>query len=143
MKYFKIRPSSLAISEFQIKTASRFHLTLFKRQRWQSSWLLMLERIWKTSHFFSVGKQMVQLLWNQCGGPTTRKSRSTQRTWRHTPQTLAQPWSLLLYSQQPGNGNNLSSFKWQVNNKNVIYRHNGIVVSYKEKLNNYTHMYMM
>lgn len=30
MKYLKIRSSSLAISEFQIKTALRFHLTLIK-----------------------------------------------------------------------------------------------------------------
>lgn len=89
MKYLKICSSSLAISEFQIKTALRFHLTLIKMTK-----ITKQTKQLTTNAGEDVGKDLSFLLggkanWFSCSeisveDPQQAKSRST--TPRHMPK---------------------------------------------------------
>ena len=92
MKYLKIHSSSLAISEFQIKTALRFHLTLIKMTK--------ITKQLTTSAGEDVGKDLSFLLggkanWFTCSkisveDPQQAKSRST------TPRHMAKGHDITL-----------------------------------------------
>lgn len=66
---------------------------------------------WYSNSRYHCGELSKKLKINLSYDPTIHSLAYAQRPWHPTPHTLAQPCSLLLYSQQQGNVNNLRALQ--------------------------------